>query len=439
MQNSARRNFSSVVFVAAAAVLAAGAVDSLRAFTSIRLERVSAVVLVGGTPPPPPGQGELIILHDPLLGISPVKRTTIIQGEAGTNPRRNRMIDFPNRITPFGTITPQAGDPTVKVTVRFRHVEPGVAPTSPTVVELDPVQGFDPVPFAFQITPSSVTFGTIEYQIFAEKFVQQGTATVRVATATFPSADALDPWFRVGVDASASEVIGPAGGKVVIRDGNPNDGETVLSVPAGLLREPITVTVNEVEANNPFVPQPQGFQPVAIYRFDTQVPFQGHMQLQVLYPDFVFPFGQDGVLDGSSESESIATIFWWDGFSWRRVGGRLDGNANLLNAPVGGTGFYAIAAAAPASAQSARPAEKIITPNGDGPNDKAYFTFDTILGNQKVDIYDMTGHRVRSISGTGTIFWDGRDDSGDVVESGVYLYQYNVDGTLVSGVIAVAK
>ena len=39
------------------------------------------------------------------------------------------------------------------------------------------------------------------------------------------------------------------------------------------------------------------------------------------------------------------------------------------------------------------------------------------------------------VAGLHRLLWDGRDDSGNVVESGVYIYQYKVDGQRISGLI----
>jgi flagellar hook assembly protein FlgD len=55
----------------------------------------------------------------------------------------------------------------------------------------------------------------------------------------------------------------------------------------------------------------------------------------------------------------------------------------------------------------------------------------------KIEIYDVTGRRVRTVVDQNV--WDGRDDGGEVVESGVYVYQAEIEGQKISGVITVAK
>ena len=69
-----------------------------------------------------------------------------------------------------------------------------------------------------------------------------------------------------------------------------------------------------------------------------------------------------------------------------------------------------------------------------------------VQGQDDVHLFDVKGRRVRHITAPtaaceipNTFCWDGKDDSGKIVESGVYIYQYTSQGERVSGVIAVAK
>ena len=63
----------------------------------------------------------------------------------------------------------------------------------------------------------------------------------------------------------------------------------------------------------------------------------------------------------------------------------------------------------------------------------------------EIRIYDITGRLVKIINQASPSGprWDGVDDLGNLVESGVYIYQFKADvgGTmkLISGTIAVAK
>lgn len=72
------------------------------------------------------------------------------------------------------------------------------------------------------------------------------------------------------------------------------------------------------------------------------------------------------------------------------------------------------------------------TPNGDGLNDEIVFSFDLFLVLEQIDvqldIYDLSGqivHRLQtanSSAGRVQVRWDGRDDNGNLVPPGLYLY-----------------
>ena len=59
----------------------------------------------------------------------------------------------------------------------------------------------------------------------------------------------------------------------------------------------------------------------------------------------------------------------------------------------------------------------------------------------RVEIFDITGRRVRTVEQVGR--WDGKDDFGQVVESGVYLYQVHIRDSFndrtVHGLVTIAK
>lgn len=72
------------------------------------------------------------------------------------------------------------------------------------------------------------------------------------------------------------------------------------------------------------------------------------------------------------------------------------------------------------------------TPNGDGVNDAVQWTFDVFLLTAATDVsvtlYNLNGRQIRVIdtpatAGELTLAWDGRDESGNLVPPGMYLYQ----------------
>jgi hypothetical protein len=91
-----------------------------------------------------------------------------------------------------------------------------------------------------------------------------------------------------------------------------------------------------------------------------------------------------------------------------------------------------------------RVAPRIITPNGDGANDKARFEFDNpedlpVTG----EVYNLAGARVADLKGgsdpASLLLWDGKDVDGKVVAGGIYIYQIEFQGKTATGTVVVAR
>src|SRR5258708_25046626 len=85
---------------------------------------------------------------------------------------------------------------------------------------------------------------------------------------------------------------------------------------------------------------------------------------------------------------------------------------------------------------------RILTPNGDGINDSVAFTLPssmTVL--PRALVYDMRGRQVADLALVSPfqLRWNGRDSTGRIVESGMYLVQITGNDEQWNGVVAVAK
>lgn len=258
---------------------------------------------------------------------------------------------------------------------------------------------------------------------------------------------AVNP-IQVKVDQRIVGSITLDGASLVLRDGNKNDGETFLAIPKRALKAATELTISQHEIND--VPRGAGIcistQPVSVYKFEpAKLVFRKPVDMSLLY----FDLDDDGLVelpDGTEtefQEEDLA-IFWWDGFVWRLVGGAVDTKNNTVVAKVTHFTYYAVFPRRALTAADYRPAEKIITPaTQDNINDFAQFN--GLYGSFSIKIFDITGRLVIKIdenSSSGPR-WDGVDSSGNIVESGVYIYQFRamVDGSmqLISGTITVAK
>ncbi len=247
-------------------------------------------------------------------------------------------------------------------------------------------------------------------------------------------------WIKVSVDKIITQKIGKSGGIVSIPDGNPYDGQTSIEIPEGTLSSEIEISIEELNPYDLSIPDAGSpcltKRPHTCYRFSPAgLIFKKPVKINLLYLDT----NKDGKLDETEYSETDQiSIFWLDKINkWRVVGGKSNTDENTISAKISHFSIYAVFPRKELSVNDYRPKEKIITPYGD--NKKIHF--DGLDGiDTEIKIYDIRGRKIRTIS-SAPYEWDATDDSGEIVESGVYIYQFRPEpgGKLISGTVAVAK
>jgi len=162
--------------------------------------------------------------------------------------------------------------------------------------------------------------------------------------------------------------------------------------------------------------------------------------LQMLYKNS----DNDDIVDGTGIKENALSLFHWDGHNWRYFGGKICDHTstdaskkNTVSADISHLGRWALFASSNEPELAAmRPLRTIITPaTKDGINDYAEWAGLEIPF--EIKIYNRRGRLIRKL--TDVPRWDGDDEDGNVVESGVYIYQFKKDNELISGIIVVAK
>ncbi|MBN1823725.1 MAG: gliding motility-associated C-terminal domain-containing protein [Endomicrobiales bacterium] len=244
--------------------------------------------------------------------------------------------------------------------------------------------------------------------------------------------------FSTPISSVKTVTIGPGGGIIVLQDGNCEDGETSIEIPAGALDSNVEITITELNPNDNTIAAgnspAMSRRPFSCFRFTPEgLQFKKMIKINLLYQDT----DQDGKVDGTDFDEETAKVLWWDNFDWRYVRSRADVQENLSSGNIKHFSMYAVFPARALSDDDYRPKERIITPAyADNINDFA--TFDGLIEGDIVNIFDVTGRRIRQLKDNG-FTWDGTDDDGSIVESGLYIYQIKVEGRLISGTIVVAK
>jgi gliding motility-associated-like protein len=272
------------------------------------------------------------------------------------------------------------------------------------------------------------------------------------------------------------------GGTVIlpeeIDDGIP-DNDTRIVIPAGALPRDTAVTITRATEALPsasFGTSPDDMTPHAVYRVvlaDTSESAVQRIQQSISGPpvrtsaDFIlkrpatlvlqYPVLEEKQGSGdekqggepASEGAGFSTpnskaVFAWDGVHWNNLGGRERGDNTISIQTTHPEGLFAIQTvpSAPTAFEVRPPRPNPFTPNGDGVNDFVTLFFDNPSGKSpSVRIYDLRGALVRELEEAGltNAVWDGRDDVGEPMPLGVYLYQVEIDDKVKGGTITLAR
>lgn len=232
-------------------------------------------------------------------------------------------------------------------------------------------------------------------------------------------------------------VMTPSGGVM-------GEAETVmLTVPAGALGSTVTIGIKELTDSE--IPQAEllfkGIAPISAYRFSPPgIALKKPVSISLPY----FDEDEDGIVDEMNCKVENLKIYNWDGFEWRLLNCSINKEAKSVSAAVSHFSIYALFSSTTVfTTAMLKPYQKIITPASiDGKND--YLVFPGLQGLQRdfnIQIFDVTGIKVRTL--VNIDIWDGKDEAGNIAESGTYIYHYKVpingEDKLITGVVIIAK
>lgn len=237
--------------------------------------------------------------------------------------------------------------------------------------------------------------------------------------------------FNSAIIQETSSTVRSQGSVVSIPDLSLIDGDSGITLKAGALSSDGTLRVRQLDTAG-WPAGPNGAKPLLVLSME----LEGSQLVKAAEVTLSYAADAQGKVQGADVTGDNLALYMWDGFAWRLVSRpRIDTTLRTVTATTSRMATFALLASGPTTAASVRPLERILTPNGDGLNDTALFG---IEANEDVRIFDIRGRRVRTIPGPNAV-WDGHEEDGGIVESGVYIYQYVSQGERVSGVIAVAK
>ncbi len=411
----------------------------------MRRRRWLALLMVAASGASTPGWGSFS--SKGLVALSASATVSAVNISIQVTPLFNEAIFIKNLVIPIvltstgGPINPN----NLRVDIVFQLLDrSGVVlnPPTPVPIQFIPGAGNGNTLQGSAIIPRSLLLavqqgGSVTYVFQAKQggagviLTQAGPAPAPPDITNFP---VLPTPFVTAIHDPWCEPVVPSGSKVSALDLAEPDGHTSITLPPGAVAAPGNLCIH-VENPESFPSGPGGSKPAAIYTvslLDTSL--SGAAQLTLTYPSDL----KGKVLDLGSDPATLG-IYWLDqnqlNSQWRPLSrATLDSTLHILTGTTPQLATFALFPAGAIGSAELRPNERIITPNGDGINDKAIFG----TGIDEVKIFDVRGRRVKSIAGPAPQ-WDGTDDKGSIVESGVYIYQFTASGDRISGVIMVAK
>lgn len=196
------------------------------------------------------------------------------------------------------------------------------------------------------------------------------------------------------------------------------------------------IQINEIEFKDP-----EGTKIVAYIQINSTV--LSRTAKLTLYYD------EKDLVSANIRSEKNLAIFAWNEKlqEWQFVGGKIDMSRNYITVNLNYLSTFAIFEAYPRTT-AVKWSYNPFSPNGDGIADTT--TLNINLGREsvsqaKAEIFTYTGRLVRTLiqeegqSGDISILWDGKDENGDRVEVGPYIYQITIGKKVYNGVLVVAR
>lgn len=216
---------------------------------------------------------------------------------------------------------------------------------------------------------------------------------------------------------------------------------TMLETPAGALPAETSVAID--------VPDPSTFTEPSSNTTSPPYATNGPLTPTGLYRRISFPdkemesFRKPARLtfhyahDPAGGSESQLRLYHWSESTdrWARAGGRVDPEANIVQAMITQPGIYGLFVDPDVTGAVASVIDDVhfdpnpFSPNGDGRYDDLSIQFSlNTAALLRIEIYDINGELVKILaqerrfaSGGHNVIWDGRDQQGDTVPFGFYF------------------
>ncbi|MDR1942027.1 MAG: hypothetical protein LBQ47_06850 [Endomicrobium sp.] len=230
-------------------------------------------------------------------------------------------------------------------------------------------------------------------------------------------------WITATVVASTNGVIGSSGGSLVLQNGDQRYGDTKISAAPGVLPADASFSISEIDKTSE--------------DSDDILKIYGITLSDSLDKNYVITLFGDGSANDYKVGYRSSLGDEWKDFNPVK---NADGTYSVywdssLYGPLAPNNYFALKEPGARTAGNHRPVNRAFMPGGS-------VAFQNLIDGDSVTIYNLRGKQVRkltNVSADGAIRWDGKNNNGDYVETGSYIYQIRVNGKIVSGSLAFVR
>jgi len=140
----------------------------------------------------------------------------------------------------------------------------------------------------------------------------------------------------------------------------------------------------------------------------------------------------------SNFSEDTLKPYLWTGNEWLELkNSTVDTQNNFVKAKTGHISKFAVFyTGQTANSPQYKNLQKVVRPKFI-PDNGEVVEFQSSSQVKKIEIFNLSGTKIKKIEGLN--YWDGKDENGNTVPGGLYIYQLHFDGETISGMCAVIK
>jgi len=151
-------------------------------------------------------------------------------------------------------------------------------------------------------------------------------------------------------------------------------------------------------------------------------------------------------ISGAPGINRSAAVYYFDRVTWVKLGGTVDTARGTIIIKTQKFGSFQVRQTPQATrfAISQIIPKRIFTPNNDGIWDEIEFFFENpnSITITETKVINIRGAKVcdMALSASGNSYvWDGKDEDGEIVPSGIYIYQIKAGGEVINGTMVVAR